>query len=145
MLNKRSRKTITKVAIGGFVLLAALSILTGIGLFVLKPAVENVFRSVTGREYCVEFFLDDNGNGQQDVGEETLQVGGAKFNELHEQQIYATYSANVCAPMEYVDFDVQVILPAGYHATTPLIQNQNGHYDDKRYVFRFGVQRTPQE
>ena len=125
-------------------LLAALSILlTGIGLFIVKPAVENVFRSVTGRDYCVEFFSDDNGNGQQDVGEETLQVRGAKFNELLGQQVYATYSADVCAPMQHVDFDVQVILPAGYRATTPLIQNQNGHYDDKKYVFIFGVQQTP--
>ena len=144
MRDKRSRKTIMRVATGGFVLLAALSILVaGIGLFVFKPAVENVFRSTTGREYCVEFFSDDNGNGQQDVGEETLQVRGAKFNELHGQQIYATYSADVCASTQYVDFDVQAILPAGYRATTPLIQNQNGHYDDKKYIFRFGVLRAP--
>lgn len=143
MLKQGSSKIVTKIVLGGFLALAALSVLAGVGLFFLGPAIGNVFQTPVGNEYCVEFFSDDNGNGQQDVGEQVLQVPGAKLNELHGQQIYATYSADVCAPMRYVDFDVQVILPAGYRATTDLTQNQNGHYDDKKYVFRFGIQRTP--
>jgi len=144
MQDKRSRKEIIRVAIGCFLLLVALIILAAvINQLVFKPVAENVFRSIISREYCVEFFLDDNENGQQDVGEETLQVKGAKFIELHEQQVHATYSADECAPMIYVDFDVQVLLPAGYRTTTSRIQKINGRYDDKKYVFRFGVQQEP--
>jgi hypothetical protein len=134
----------TRAALGGLVLLVAGGILAaGISLLIFKSAAENIFHSTMGREYCVEFFADDNGNGQQDEGEKTIQVRGAKYDELLGQQVFATYSADECAPMQHVDFDVQVILPAGYRATTPLIQNQNGHYDDERYVFKFGIQQAP--
>ena len=76
-------------------------------------------------------------------GEPGLTIPGAHYDELHGGQMYATYSADTCAPVRYVDFDVQVVLPPGFAATTPRTQNINGRYDDRRYTFKFGVQSPP--
>ena len=109
-------------------------------LVALGPAIGRIFEAAPLRQYCVEFFDDTSANGIQDAGESALRIPGAKVDELHSGQIYATYSADECAPMHFVEFDVEVVLPSGYAPTAPLVQNLDGHYDDKLYTFRFGVQ-----
>jgi hypothetical protein len=117
--------------------------LIAVSLISLGPVIGRFFETPVGNDYCVGFFVDTNADGIQGSGEPNLTILGAHYYELHGGQIYATYSADACAPMRYVDFDVQVVLPPGFTATTLLTQNINGRYGDRRYTFKFGVQSPP--
>jgi hypothetical protein len=139
ILVRPRRKVLGWLVLGCIILLVCVFVL-GV---MLGPTIGERFFSPAGRQYCIEFFDDTNHNGVQDKSEQTIVIPGALVNELHGREVYATYAADRCAPMVYVDFDVEVILPLDYEATTPERQNIGGRYDDAAYVFRFGVRKRP--